>query len=79
MVSNKNPKQEALPEWVVEFEMHHDDQTFKVAKVYYTTTMDAPHKPFLRVNAIDEIAAFNKARNMMVQLGFNAARDPNDG
>lgn len=78
MVSNKNPKQEALPEWVVEFEVHPDDQTYRVAKVYEKHTALAI-KPYLYVNAIDEIAAFNKARVMMVQLGFNAARDPNDG
>lgn len=78
-MSNKNPKQEILPEWVVMFDMHHDNVTYSVVKVYEEKIMmGAPLNPFLRVNAIDEIAAFNKARNMMFNLGFKPARDLND-
>lgn len=62
------------------FDMYHDNLTYSVVKVYEEKIMmGAPLNPFLRVNAIDEIAAFNKARNMMFNLGFNPARDPNDG
>ena len=79
-MSNKNPKQEILPEWVVEFEIARDNVTYKVTRVYEEKIMmGAPLTPFLRTDAIDEIAAFNKARNMMSQLDFILARDPNDG
>lgn len=79
-MSNKNPKQEILPQWVVEFEIARDNVTYKVTRIYEEKIMmGAPFKPFLRTDAIDEIAAFNKARNMMSHLDFILARDLNDG